>query len=81
MPKWIQQAALEVPENDPEVKALWLHGAFRHPGDWAPKPAISPDGVTVDWYADLLPGPARPCSPPSMVPRGGVWGHIFMDGS
>ena len=80
IPSWIQKAALEVSEDDPERAALWLHGSFLHPGDYAPKP-LSSDGVNLEWHVEALPDPARPGLPPSIVPNNGFWGHIFMDGS
>ena len=76
IPSWIQKAALEVSEDDPERAALWLHGSFLHPGDYAPKP-LSSDGVNLEWHVEALPDPARPGLPPSIVPNNGFWGAHF----
>ena len=47
IPAWIQKAALEVSEDDPERAALWLYGAFLDPSDSAPK-LLTSTGVTLE---------------------------------
>ena len=58
---------------------LWMFGAFRHPGDYFPRPDTSAD-VLVNWNVEemFIPGSLVPTA---TSPQLGVWGPLFVDGS
>eukprot|EP00959_Pyramimonas_sp_CCMP1952_P163087 3409192-Pyramimonas_sp.AAC.1 len=59
---------------------LYLYGAFKHPGDYAPPP-LTEGGTSLEWFVDALPDPSDLAAAPSIPPSFGPWGHLFMDGS
>ena len=65
-------------EADSHVVALYTRGAFAHPADVLPRPAVEgSNALLYAWHVDELESPEGP-----KVPRNGhMWGHLFLDGS